>query len=198
MSQIILASQSAHRAALLTNAGVKFDVIAADIDEREIEIPLRASGMDGPDIAEILAQAKAANVSSSHPDDYIIGCDQTLTLGDELLHKPADMDEAHRRLLKLSGETHHLNSAVVLAKGSQILWSHVEIARITFRDLDPGFIGRYTSAAGKAILSSVGAYQIEGLGTQLIEKIEGDYFSIIGLPLLPLLTQLRAYCLLDD
>lgn len=198
MSRIVLASRSAHRAALLTNAGVEIEIIAADVDERALEKPLLDSGMGGEDVAEVLARAKADDVSSKNPEDYVIGCDQTLTLEGKLLHKPADMEAAHRRLLALSGKTHALNSAVALAKGRQILWSHVEVSHITFRKLDPGFVGRHTSATGKGILTSVGAYQIEGLGLQLIEKIDGDYFSIIGLPLLALLDELRSHGLLDN
>ena len=171
MNKIILASKSVHRAALLTNAGVEIETVAADVDERALEKPLLDSGMGGEDIAEMLARAKASDVSSRHPESFVIGCDQTLTLEGELLHKSSDMEAARRRLLALSGKTHALNSAVVLAKENEIIWSHVEVSLITFRKLDPGFVGRHTSATGDAILSSVGAYQIEGLGSQLIKKL---------------------------
>ena len=188
---IILASQSRHRAELLENAGVKFTKVSADIDEREVEAPLLEAGLDGSDIAEVLATTKANHVSASNSDALVIGCDQTLSLDGELFHKPASMEEARRRLLQFSGKTHQLNSAVVLVENGETLWSHCEVANITFRDLDPGFVGRHVSEAGEGILSSVGAYQLEGLGVQLFEKIEGDYFSIIGLPVLPLLAELR-------
>lgn len=191
MTDIILASKSKHRQELLKNAGVSFSTQSADIDEREVEIPLIKAGLGGEDVAEVLAIAKATEVSKSNVDAYVIGCDQTLSLEGELLHKVKDMEEAQRRLLLLSGKKHQLNSAVTLIRNGEVLWSHVEIATITIRKLDPGFIGRHLSDAGEKVLSSVGAYQIEGLGVQLFEKIEGDYFSIIGLPVLPLLAQLR-------
>lgn len=188
---IILASKSIHRQELLKNAGVTFSAIAADINEREIEQPLLEADLGGEDIAEVLAIAKATEISKQNNDSIVIGCDQTLSLEGELLHKVKTMEEAQKRLLQLSGKTHQLNAAVCLVRNGEVLWSHVEVATIKFRKLDPGFIGRHLSDAGEKILSSVGAYQIEGLGVQLFEKIEGDYFSIIGLPVLPLLAELR-------
>lgn len=197
MSNIILASKSKHRSRLLKNAGVAFDTQSADIDERAIESPLIKSELGGEDIAEILAFAKAMPVSASNADAYVIGCDQTLVFEGKLLHKVDNMEEARRRLLKLSGKTHQLNSAVCLAKNNETVWSHIETVNITFRKLDPGFVGRHLAAAGKDVLASVGAYQIEGLGVQLIEQVKGDYFSVIGLPLLPLLKQMRVLGLLE-
>ena len=196
-SEIILASKSVHRKKLLKNAGVSFMARAADINEREIEQPLIEADLGGEDIAEVLAIAKATEISKQYAHDYIIGCDQTLSLEGELLHKVTSMEEAQKRLLLLSGKTHQLNSAVCLVRNGEVLWSHVEVATIKFRKLDPGFIGRHLSDAGEKILSSVGAYQIEGLGVQLFEKIEGDYFSIIGLPVLPLLAELRKLDLVE-
>lgn len=197
MTNIILASKSVHRQTLLKNAGVNFSPKSADIDEREIETPLVEAGLGGEDIAEILAIAKATEISKGHVDAYAIGCDQTLSLGNELLHKVSNMEEAQRRLLQLSGKKHQLNAAVSLVRNGEVIWSHVEVATITMRKLDPGFIGRHLSDAGETILSSVGAYQIEGLGVQLFEKVEGDYFSIIGLPILPLLAELRKLGLVE-
>ena len=197
MTNIILASKSAHRQELLKNAGVGFSVQTAEIDEREVEAPLIEAGLGGEDVAEVLAIAKAMEVSKSNVDAYVIGCDQTLSLEGELLHKVTNMEEAQRRLLQLSGKKHQLNAAVALIRNGEVLWSHVEVATITLRKLDPGFIGRHLSDAGEKVLSSVGAYQIEGLGVQLFEKIEGDYFSIIGLPVLPLLAQLRKLGLVE-
>ncbi len=136
-------------------------------------------------------------MSEKNPGAVVIGCDQTLSLGDEIFHKPADMEAARRQLLKFSGKTHQLNSAVVLVKDGKTLWRHVSIARMTMRDLDPGFVGRYLGRVGDIALSSVGAYQVEGPGIQLFEKIEGDYFTIVGLPLLPLLAELRKEKLID-
>ncbi|MGH6859565.1 MAG: Maf-like protein [Phyllobacterium sp.] len=188
---IILASKSPFRAMLLDNAGVPFTARSADIDERAIEAPLYGSGVTPEDVALVLAEAKAVNVSEGNPSGLTIGSDQTLSLGDEVLHKPESMEAARRQLLKLSGRTHHLNSAVVLAKEGQVVWRYVSVARMTLRDLDPAFIGRHLSRVGTAALQSVGAYQFEGEGVQLFEKVEGDYFTIVGLPLLPLLAELR-------
>ncbi|UXN65341.1 Maf-like protein [Phyllobacterium sp. A18/5-2] len=188
---IILASKSPFRATLLKNAGVAFTANSAGIDERAVEAPLYDSGATPEDVALVLAEAKAIDVSERNPSALVIGSDQTLSLGDEVLHKPDSMEAARRQLLKLSGRTHHLNSAVVLARDGQTLWRHVSVARMTLRDLDPGFIGRHLSRVGTAALQSVGAYQYEGEGVQLFEKVEGDYFTIVGLPLLPLLEELR-------
>ena len=197
MTEIILASKSKHRQELLKNAGVKFSTQSADINEREVEEPLLEAGLGGQDVAEVLAIAKASEISKSNADAYVIGCDQTLSLEGELLHKVQNMKEAQARLLVLSGKQHQLNAAVSLVRNGEVLWTHVEIATITFRKLDPGFIGRHLSDAGEKVLSSVGAYQIEGLGVQLFEKVEGDYFSIIGLPVLPLLAELRRLGLVE-
>ena len=122
----------------------------------------------------------------------MLGCDQTLSLGDEVFHKPADREGARRHLLALSGKTHQLNSAAVLCRNGEVLWRHVGVASLTMRKLDPAFIGRHLARVGAKALSSVGAYQIEGEGVQLFDKIEGDYFTIVGLPLVPVLKELRA------
>lgn len=188
---IVLASGSVHRKELLKNAGIDFTVEPCDLDERAIEAPLVESGVGPDDVAAVLAEAKATDVSERHPGQIVIGADQTLSLGDEVFHKPANMEEARKSLLKLSGRTHRLNSAVVLVEKGVVTWRHVATAEITLRPLDPGFIGRYLAAAGQKALTSVGGYQIEKDGIQLIEKIEGDYFTIIGLPVLPLLAELR-------
>ncbi|MEP3302110.1 MAG: Maf-like protein [Hoeflea sp.] len=193
--RLVLASASPYRKALLENAGLSFDVEPAQVDERAIELTLE--GMDAEDIALILAEAKAQDVSSRNPGAIVIGSDQTLSLEGEVFHKPGDMEQARRRLLKLSGRTHELNSGVVLARDGNTVWRHMSIARMTMRPLDPGFIGRHLSAVGNRALSSVGAYQLEGEGIQLFERFEGDYFTIIGLPLLPLLAQLRQLGAID-
>ncbi|GAA0597585.1 Maf-like protein [Paenochrobactrum glaciei] len=194
---LILASKSPFRAQLLNNAGLTFGTENADIDERAVEAPLYRSGATPEDVAMVLAEAKALAVSEKHPDAIIIGCDQTLSLGDEIFHKPADLEEAGKNLLKLSGKTHQLNSGIVLVKNGETIWRHVAIAYMTMRPLQPEFIGRYLERIGDNALSSVGAYQVEGEGIQLFEKIEGDYFTIIGLPLLPLLQKLREESLID-
>ena len=187
--RLVLASASPFRKALLDNAGLSFSIEPAQVDERAIEETLE--GLEAGDVATILAEAKAQDVSGRHPGAIVIGSDQTLSLGGEILHKPADMDEARRRLLALSGRTHELNSAVVLARDGETIWRHLAVARMTMRKLDPGFIGRHLSNVGDRALGSVGAYQLEGEGIQLFERFEGDYFTIIGLPLLPLLAELR-------
>lgn len=189
--QIILASGSPFRRKLLADAGIAFSVVKPEIDERAIEAPLARSGVTPEDVALVLAEAKATVVSEAWPDALVIGSDQTLSLEDEVFHKPDDMEGARRHLLKLSGRTHQLNSAVVLARKGEAVWRHVAVARMTMRELSPGFIGRHLADVGEAALGSVGAYQVEGRGIQLFEKIDGDYFTIVGLPMLPLLAALR-------
>ena len=192
---IILASGSPFRKAMLINAGLDIEAVPADVDERALEAPLQ--GVSPEDVAAILAEAKATEVSERKPGALVLGCDQTLSLGDEVFHKPADMESARRHLLALSGRTHQLNSAAVLMRDGKVLWRHVGIASLTMRKLDPAFIGRHLARVGATALSSVGAYQIEGEGIQLFEKIEGDYFTIVGLPLLPVLKELRALGAID-
>jgi len=197
MDNLILASASRHRAKLLEDAGLVFACIPSTLDERAIEAPLESAEVLPEDRAEILAEAKAISVSENHPDHYVIGCDQILAFDGSVLHKPKDMTDARRRLIELAGRTHYLFSAVVLAKNGETLWRHVSPCAMTMRQMSPEFIGRHLAEVGETILSSVGAYQIEGQGAQLFEKIEGDLFSIIGLPLLPLLAALRNEGLLD-
>ena len=188
---LVLASQSIHRKNLMENAGLEFKCQPADIDERTIELAIKDTGATPKELALILASAKALDVSQKIPDAYVIGSDQTLSLNDELFHKPEDMEAARRTLLKLSGQTHTLNSGVSIAKNGETIWQHVSIAELTMRELSPEFIGRHLSDAGENVLTSVGAYQLEKQGVQLFEKIEGDFFTIVGLPMLPLLAQLR-------
>lgn len=194
--RLVLASASPFRRTLLKNAGLDFKIEAARIDERAVEAALQ--DMDAEDVATILAEAKAQEVSARCPGAVVIGSDQTMSFEGEILHKPANMDEARRRLLRLSGQTHLLNSAVVIARDGETLWRHMSVARMALRKLDPGFVGRYLAGAGDQVLGSVGAYQIEGSGIQLFERLDGDYFAIIGLPLLPLLAQLRELAVIDD
>ncbi len=194
---LILGSGSRFRREMLENAGLTVEVDRPRIDERAVEISVERSGVTPAELAEILAEAKASEVSARNPGRLVIGCDQTMALGDRLFHKPADMDGARRHLLALSGRTHELNSAVVLARDGETLWRHVAVARMTMRVLDPGFIGRHLARVGEKALESVGAYQIEGEGVQLFEKIEGDHFTIVGLPLLPLLSELRRLGAID-
>ncbi len=194
---IILASSSPFRQAMLSNAGIAFHAVPAEISERAVEAPLQDSGATPDDVALVLAQAKALDVSERHPGALVLGCDQTLSLDDRLFHKPADMEGARRHLLALSGRTHQLNSAAVLVRDGEVLWSHVGTANMTMRALDPAFIGRHLARVGAKALASVGAYQIEGEGIQLFHKIEGDTFTIIGLPLLEVMAALRELGAID-
>lgn len=197
VERLMLASGSRFRKAMLEAAGIDIDVIPAVIDERAVERTLEGTGASAEEVAQILAEAKALNVSEKNPGRLVLGCDQTLSLGDELFHKPSDMEGARHHLLALSGKTHQLNSAAVLARNGETLWRHVGVANLTMRKLDPAFIGRHLARVGPVALNSVGAYQIEGEGVQLFEKIEGDHFTIVGLPLLPLLRELRAIGAID-
>lgn len=196
-SELILASASASRRMLMRNAGLTFSSVPADIDERAIDTGLEANGAAPETIALELAKAKAIAVSLSHPDAFVIGSDQTMSLGNRIYHKAKDMEEAHANLLSLSGKTHLLNCGVALAKSGTVLWETVSIARMNVRELSADYVSRYLERAGSPVLSSVGAYQLEGEGIQLFSSIEGDYFTILGLPLLPLLTKMRALGLID-
>lgn len=192
---IVLASSSPFRKAMLLAAGVAVEAIPSQIDERAVEAAM--GGDAAPDdLALVLAEAKAVEVSE-RVDRLVIGADQTLSLEEQVLHKPKTMEDARRRLLFLSGRTHRLNSAVVVARGGEVLWRHVSVASLTMRDLTPEFVGRHLSDVGDVALSSVGAYQIEGRGIQLFDRIEGDHFTIVGLPLLPLLGELRRIGAID-
>ena len=191
---LILASKSPARQVLLDNAGIAFEVIPADIDERAIEL---AAGLSTPgEVAALLAREKAVSVSSRHPDRFVVGADQTLALDTRRFSKPAGRRDAAEQLQALAGRTHELHSAVAVAHGGEILFSDLAIARMTMRPLDDAAISAYLDAAGPAVTASVGAYQLEGLGVHLFERIDGDHFTILGLPLLPLLKFLRSRQLL--
>ena len=195
--RLVLASGSRFRKAMLETAGIDIDVIPPQTDERTVEKTLEGTGASPEEVAQVLAEAKAIDVSEKNPGRLVLGCDQTLSLGDELFHKPGDMEDARRHLLKLSGRTHQLNSGAVLVRDGETLWRHVGVANLTMRELDPAFIGRHLARVGPVALNSVGAYQVEGEGIQLFEKIEGDHFTIVGLPLLPLLKELRELGAID-
>jgi septum formation protein len=186
---LILASQSQARQALLVNAGIGFETVPADIDEREIQ---KASGLSAPgDIAAFLARQKALWVSSRQPDRFVVGADQTLARGARLFSKPAGRAQAAEQLRALAGGSHELHSAVAVARDGQILFEGAAVARMTMRQLGEPEITAYLDEAGDAVTSSVGAYQLEALGVHLFEHIAGDHFTILGLPLLPLLAFLR-------
>ena len=190
---IILASSSQTRADLLRRAGVDIRVDPAGLDESAMIAAMRDTNDPLPpeDVAAVLADAKAEMVSARNPDTLVVAADQTLALGDRLFQKPADMDQARRQLLDLAGRTHALHSAVSLFRDGQFVWRHVDTAHLTMRSFSPEFLGRYLAAIGDDALSSVGGYQLEGRGAQLFDRIDGDYFTILGLPLLPLLAVLR-------
>lgn len=186
---LVLASASAARASLLTAAGLIFQRVPADVDERLVEEEL--GDLSPVDLAQALADVKALEVSMRRPGDLVIGADQTLALGDERFHKPRDRADAQRQLMRLSGRCHELHSALALARDGEVLHRAVDSARLTMRPLTPRFVGHYLQVVGDAALGSVGAYQLEGFGVQLFEAIDGNHFTILGLPLLPLLEFLR-------
>ncbi|MBZ0229016.1 MAG: Maf family protein [Bauldia sp.] len=191
MARIILASQSPVRSALLRAAGVTFDAIPSRIDERAVEAPLIKARKSPAEIALALAEAKAIGIGKADRAAFVVGADQTLELNGERFVKPETMDEARGQLVKLSARTHVLHSGVVGVHRGSVAWRHLDSAELTMRGLSLGEIGAYLAGIGDAALLSVGAYQIEGPGIQLFERIEGDYFTILGLPMLPLLKWLR-------
>lgn len=191
---LILASQSAVRRSLLVNAGIAVETIPADIDERGIQQASRIT--DPGKIATLLANEKAKAVSAKHPGRYVIGADQTLALGETLFSKPVDRAAAAAQIGRLAGKTHELHSAVSVAKNGEVLFSDVSVARMTMRPLTGKEIAAYIEEAGDAVTTSVGAYQLEKTGVHLFARIEGDHFTILGLPLLPLLGFLRSRDLL--
>lgn len=189
---LILASSSRIRARLLEAAGLAFIAEPPGLDEAAMRQAISGEETLGPeDVAEVLARAKAEAVSDLARQAYVIGADQVLAFKGEIFAKPDSMEAARSQLLDLSGKTHTLHTAVALATGGETVWATTETSTLHMRSLTPEFIGRYLAAAGEEVLSSVGAYQLEGIGIQLFDKIEGDYFSILGLPLLPLLDALR-------
>jgi septum formation protein len=191
---LILASQSRARQTLLANAGISFEAVPADVDERGLQ---KTSGLAAPgEVAALLARAKALAVSQQKPGRFVIGADQTLALGMRLFSKPANRLQAAEQLRALAGHSHELHSAVAVARDGRILFANGAVAHMTMRRLGEAEIDAYLDEAGEAVTSSVGAYQLEGLGIHLFERIEGDHFTILGLPLLPLLAFLRSERLL--
>jgi len=186
---LILASQSHARKLLLANAGLAFEAMPADIDERAVQ---QASNLSAPgEIASLLARQKASWVSARKAGHYVIGADQTLALGNRLFNKPDGRAAAAEQLRALSGQTHELHSAIAVVLDGKIMFESVTVARMSMRPLSGDDIRVYLDEAGEAVTSTVGAYQLEGLGVHLFERIEGDHFTILGLPLLPLLAFLR-------
>lgn len=195
--ELILASSSASRQMLMRNAGLTFSAIPADIDERALDEQLERDGASPEEVALQLARAKALAVSALYPEALVLGCDQTMALGARVYHKPKTMAEAEAHLLSLSGKVHRLNSAAVLVRHGEVVWQIVSSAELTVRTLSAEFVSRHLKRVGEKALSSVGAYQLEGEGIQLFTSIEGDYFTILGLPLLPLLSKLRDMDVID-
>jgi septum formation protein len=188
---LLLASTSATRRALVEAAGIPVETEDPGVDERAVEEPLRASGVSTADVALHLAQAKALAVSTRHRGRLVLGGDQTLACGDAAFTKPKDRAAAHDQLTRLAGRTHHLHSAAALARNGVIIFDVLASAALIMRVMEEAFIARYLAAAGEAVTRSVGGYQLEGLGVQLFSKIDGDHFTVLGLPLLPVLEALR-------
>lgn len=191
--QIVLASASRARREMLAAAGVSFTVDPADLDEMALRETLLTENksISPSQIAEDLARAKAEQVSRRHAGSLVIAGDQVLAFGSELLTKANDVRAARETLLKLRGREHELNSAVAFAEDGHVVWAHVATARLLMRDFSDAFLDDYLVRAGDRICQSVGAYELEGLGVQLFTRIEGDYFTVLGLPLLPALAELR-------
>lgn len=188
--KLTLASKSAARTALLSGAGVPFETAGSGVDEDQIKRALLAEGAGPKEIAEALAEAKAVAVSQGRPG-LVIGADQTLDLAGELYDKVATVDQARERLLRLKGRAHQLHSAVVVAEDGKAVWRETASATLTMRDFSDAFLEAYLADEGEAALGSVGCYRLEGPGAQLFSKIQGDYFAILGLPLMGLLELLR-------
>jgi septum formation protein len=188
--RVILASGSASRRAVLAAAGVTAEAVAPNVDEDSFRTAMRADGVKVRDQAMRLAELKAVRVSQSK-EGLVIGGDQMLALEDEAFDKPRDLADARNHLVRLSGKTHTLETAIVVCEGGIPVWRHLARPKLTMRPLSPDFIDSYVESCGEKLLATVGAYQLEGLGAQLFTRIEGDYFSVLGLPLLPLLDYLR-------
>jgi septum formation protein len=187
---LVLASRSASRRAVLAGAAVSVEVLPADIDERAIEA--QAGARSPTQVALLLARAKACAVAGRLPGRLVLGADQTLAFGDRLFAKPADLAAARDQLVRLRGRTHELHSAIAIARDGTVLFEHCETARLTMREFSDRFLEAYLEAAGAEVTASVGGYQVEGVGIQLFERIDGDHFTILGLPLLALLRYLRS------
>ena len=186
---LVLASKSDSRRAILQSAGIPIDIVPAEIDERTIEA--RAGSVDAGEIAALLAREKATAVAAQMPGPLVLGADQTLALGERLFTKPSDLAAAREQLKTLRGKTHILHAALAVARDGEIVFEHRDEARLTMRAFSDAFLNRYLETAGHAVTASVGAYQVERSGIHLFERIEGSHFTILGLPLLPLLDFLR-------
>lgn len=185
--RLILASKSAARRAMLSDAGVPLVVQVADVDEDALKTP----GVDPVELAVELARAKALAVSRHDVDAWVLGADQTLAFDGGLVSKATTLDAARERLSAMRGRTHQLHSGAALARNGQVVWSGVDTVEMKMRDFSDAFLDAYLAAEGEALLFCVGSYRLEGLGAQLFEAVEGDYFTVLGLPLWPVLAELR-------
>jgi septum formation protein len=192
-AELILASASASRATVLRHAGLVLSQIPAGVDEDEVKRSLGAEGADAAHIATTLADLKAQQVSRRHPDAFVIGADQMLECNGVWFDKPPDLDHARAHLMSLRGHTHELVTAAVVVRGGARLWQHVDRAQLTMRPFSDAFIDDYLQSVGAEVCSTVGAYRLEGQGAQLFSRVRGDFFTILGLPLLPLLDFLRGH-----
>ncbi len=192
-ARLVLASASQVRATLLRSAGLSFDVVPSTVDEDIVKTTLRRDNQDttASDIAVVLAQTKATDVSRREPQALVIGADQVLFCDGRFYDKPRDMDDARNHLLSLKGKTHTLHTAVACAQDEAVLWYQDAQVSLTMRDFSNDFLGRYIAQNGSDLLTSVGAYKLEGTGAHLFEHIEGDFFTVLGLPLVPLFAFLR-------
>jgi septum formation protein len=190
---VVLASASPARAQLLEAAGVQVVLAPAHIDEDEVKGALRAEGVKATDAAIALAEMKALRISPRHPNALVVGADQILVCGGEWYDKPVDMDHARDRLRALRGKTHGLATAAVVVRDGKRIWHHVDTPELTMRSFSDAFIDAYLAREGADALASVGAYRLEGMGVQLFARIDGDFFTILGLPLLALLGFLREH-----
>ncbi|MBY7649067.1 MAG: septum formation inhibitor Maf [Candidatus Liberibacter europaeus] len=189
---IILASSSLSRIKIMRNAGIPFTSVKPNVDEREVEKSLDLSDRTNSErIALILAEKKALEVSSRYPQYVIVGCDQTMSLGNCIYHKPKNMIEAEQSLLSLSGKTHRLGSAYVLASNGKVLRRHISIAQLTMYNFSREFVKCYLKKIGKKSLLSIGSYQIDKEGIQLFRSIKGSYFTVVGLPIMELINDLK-------
>lgn len=190
----ILASGSAARRRMLEQAGLTFEVDRPRVDEEAVKLGLRAEGLKPRDQADALAEVKALSISNRR-GGFVLGADQMLAIEGDTLDKPKDMAEARQHLQRLRGREHHLICAAVVARDGAVIWRHIDTPRLRMRNFSDAFLDAYLDQAGEEVLTSVGAYQLEGLGAQLFERVEGDYFSVLGLPLLPLLGFLREHAI---
>ncbi|MGC1304523.1 MAG: Maf family protein [Caulobacteraceae bacterium] len=188
--RFVLASQSAARKAVLAAAGVSFQAEAARVDEAAIKLEHLNQGASPPEVARILAEAKAVEVST-RLDGLVLGADQTLDLDGRLFDKPSSVDDLRSQLLELRGRTHVLHAGLAAARSGALVWRHEGRATLTMRSFSNAFLDDYLTQEGEAVQACVGGYRLEGLGAQLFDRIEGDYFTILGLPLLPVLGLLR-------